>query len=373
MIKGSKLIKNIVKQVGGGSDDLVRSASKKLGYKVTGSSVSNAGKAVDINAIKNTMNELMEHKNATKNMARTTTREVAESAPKNTNPLSLSNITIEDAQKLKNDFIVDGDAGIIVKDPSSLSNITIEEAMKMKDMIIDGDAGVVIKDTTKNVSNTTLEEAMKMKDMVIDGDSGELIKDTASDWIPTPRQAKTSSSVENVYTKADEMAEATADMINKQKAEAAAKATTSGGTTSGGTASNNGNLKGKSPKISITTEDLKGKRYDSKDDYMRYKTAKEWDQAIESFKKKDYNNPILSQLKKDGMDFKKTSVVDLLSRRKQDIRSASHKDMQFGDWMGYHQVPEKAVAGMGTVWLVNKLASSGGQQTNAQLYGQQPY
>lgn len=55
------------------------------------------------------------------------------------------------------------------------------------------------------------------------------------------------------------------------------------------------------------------------------------------------------------------------------INEASGKDMGFMDKMDFYKVPQKAVAGASTFWLVNKLASSGGQQSNAQLYGQQAY
>lgn len=45
----------------------------------------------------------------------------------------------------------------------------------------------------------------------------------------------------------------------------------------------------------------------------------------------------------------------------------------FGDNMMGHKVPHLAVGAMGTVGLVSMMSGTKGQQTNAQLYGQQPY
>ena len=41
--------------------------------------------------------------------------------------------------------------------------------------------------------------------------------------------------------------------------------------------------------------------------------------------------------------------------------------------MGYYKVPQIATGVAGTAWLVNKLSDDRGQQTNAQLYNQEPY
>lgn len=123
----------------------------------------------------------------------------------------------------------------------------------------------------------------------------------------------------------------------------------------------------------FSTGKLKGKMYDSKDDYMRYAAARDYDDAISSFGKGEFNNPILKKLEKEGVDLKGLSKTDLKAYRDEAILNASGKDMQLMDTLGYYQVPQKATAAAGTMWLVNKLASSNGQQTNAQLYGQQSY
>lgn len=129
----------------------------------------------------------------------------------------------------------------------------------------------------------------------------------------------------------------------------------------------------KTPEEVPSMRKLKGKMYDSKDDYMRYAAARDYDDAISSFGKGEFNNPILKKLEKEGVDLKGLSKTDLKAYRDEAILNASGKDMQLMDTLGYYQVPQKATAAAGTMWLVNKLASSNGQQTNAQLYGQQSY
>lgn len=46
----------------------------------------------------------------------------------------------------------------------------------------------------------------------------------------------------------------------------------------------------------------------------------------------------------------------------------------FSEKMGAHKVPQKAAAGVGAAWMVSRMSDNKGQQSNAELYGQQtPY
>lgn len=115
--------------------------------------------------------------------------------------------------------------------------------------------------------------------------------------------------------------------------------------------------------------ELKSNRYDSKDAYMKFKEGAKYEEAMKSFNKKDFENPLLREL---GVD-SNTSLEEFRSIRNNAINSASAADMGLTDMMGFHRVPQKAVGIGGTAWLVNKLAASNGQQPNSQLYGQQGY
>jgi hypothetical protein len=56
------------------------------------------------------------------------------------------------------------------------------------------------------------------------------------------------------------------------------------------------------------------------------------------------------------------------------VKSRSGRDLSFGENMGYYKVPQKAAVVGTTAWLISSMSSSKGQQSNAQLYGQQsPY
>ena len=73
------------------------------------------------------------------------------------------------------------------------------------------------------------------------------------------------------------------------------------------------------------------------------------------------------------LKLKQINVDNLQALRQKTIDSMSAKDMKMVDAMGYYKVPQKVTGVLGTAWLVNKMAATGGQQTNSQLYGQTPY
>lgn len=162
------------------------------------------------------------------------------------------------------------------------------------------------------------------------------------------------------------------------KANASANKTqTEGARNLGGTSPNSNSgqrsdLSGSSPE-QYSTRELKANRYNDKESYMKYSVANQYDNAIRSWESGDYNNPILESLKSDGMDLKNATKDDLFAKRSNAIKNASGNDMGFGDWMGYTKTPQYATAIGGTAWLVSRMSSTKGQQTNSQLYGQSPY
>lgn len=133
----------------------------------------------------------------------------------------------------------------------------------------------------------------------------------------------------------------------------------------------------------ISTKTLKGKMYDSGDDYMRYNAAKEHDEALKilelkdkdpkKFEQKAKNNALFNKMKGDREGYNHITKRKIEADRIEAIKNASKDQMGLTDYMGYHKIPQKAAAGVGTFWLVNKLAEGNGQQSNAQLYGQQSY
>lgn len=130
-------------------------------------------------------------------------------------------------------------------------------------------------------------------------------------------------------------------------------------------------LPGSTPKTTPAPshKELKNARYDSADSYMKYKQSQQYEDVFKAFKEKDFENPLLKELKINSS----TTMDEIQSLRAAGINSASKKDMGFTDMMGYHRVPQIATGVAGTAWLVNKMAATGGQQTNSQLYGQTPY
>lgn len=137
----------------------------------------------------------------------------------------------------------------------------------------------------------------------------------------------------------------------------------------------NQRLQGMKPDVDniVSTRELKKNMYDSKESYMKWSQGKKYDEAIDAFKKKDFNNPLLKQLTNEGIDLKQINVDNLQALRQETINKMSAKDMKMVDAMGYYKVPQKVTGVLGTAWLVNKMAATGGQQTNSQLYGQTPY
>ena len=168
------------------------------------------------------------------------------------------------------------------------------------------------------------------------------------------------------------------DLRNRlsQETEGLTTARTLGGTSpdTGGSSGQRSGLSGSSPEPDpYSTRQLKANRYNDKESYMKYSVANQYDDAIRSWESGDYNNPILESLKSDGMDLKNATKDDLFAKRSDAIKNASGNDMGFGDWMGYTRTPQYATAIGGTAWLVSRMSSTKGQQTNSQLYGQSPY
>ena len=350
IMKNSKIISKIAKELGGVSDDVIKGAAKKLGYETTEKTIHNAGKAVDMDLLKNTVNSMIDSSEL---------------------QAVMKGYGVDRASAKS---ILRRDRKTVGKAVESIGSNARASAEVFEQATHQGRNGArIIGDKNKFYVPT-------------DGDISGLYDSAV--LAGKKRDAAATLST-RTYS------EISGTSANTSNATSSATASSNATTTSGGTSSSNGDLKGKTPEqiksqldryrdqgvtlpgdvpvSSYITSELKGRRYDSKLDYMRHKVANEWDGAIKDFEAGNHNNPLLENLKKEGVDFKSTDVNDLMKRRSADIRKTTANDMQFGDWMGYNQVPQKAVAGMGTVWLVNRLASTQGQQTNAQLYGQQPY
>lgn len=176
--------------------------------------------------------------------------------------------------------------------------------------------------------------------------------------------------------KANNVSSASRETVDKASAGAnktqTERARNLGGTSPNSNSSQRPDLSGSSPE-QYSTRKLKANRYNDKESYMKYSVANQYDDAIRSWESGDYNNPILESLKSDGMDLKNATKDDLFSKRSDAIKNASGNDMGFGDWMGYTRVPQYATAIGGTAWLVSRMSSTKGEQTNSQLYGQSPY
>lgn len=154
------------------------------------------------------------------------------------------------------------------------------------------------------------------------------------------------------------------DRLRKESSDPVIGKTTSKTTT-------NGDLKGSTPNTSPAPDhkQLKKARYDSADDYMKYKQSQQYEEVFKAFKEKDFENPLLKELKINSS----TTMDEIQGMRAAGINSANKNDMGFVDFMGYNKIPQIATGVAGTAWLVNKMAATGGQQTNSQLYGQTPY
>lgn len=129
-------------------------------------------------------------------------------------------------------------------------------------------------------------------------------------------------------------------------------------------------LVGKYPNTKEGMKKLKGKKDVDKDFYMKHKTAKQFKQLEKDMKNKDFNSPLWEVFKDEGYNPKKLTQEQFDLVRARMINQASGKDMGVIDTLGFYKVPQKTVAVGGTAWLVSNLASSKGQQSNSQLYGQ---
>ena len=178
-------------------------------------------------------------------------------------------------------------------------------------------------------------------------------------------------SIDEIKNSAHKKFEKATKSATQEAAEQASKTAEQSAKTK--TGSSKKDLSGEIPYTKKARKELKNNMYSTKTDYMKYKVSEEYDNAIRAFDKKDFDNPILTAMKKEGMDLDSITKDTLISRRAEAINKASGKDMTIFDKMGYYRVPQKAVAFGSTAWLVNKMAASNGQQTNSQLYGQAPY
>lgn len=134
------------------------------------------------------------------------------------------------------------------------------------------------------------------------------------------------------------------------------------------------------------TSELKGEAYKTKTGYRRFMGASSLEDAMKEVKSGNLEGKKIS----DFIDrYKKTNpdldiTADQLKSLASDenkyktfrggyLNNMDDKDFSLSETMGFYKIPQKATGVAGTLWLVNKLASNGGQQSNAQLYGQQPY
>lgn len=117
---------------------------------------------------------------------------------------------------------------------------------------------------------------------------------------------------------------------------------------------------------------LEKNKFNSKTDYAKYKQHSAYKEASEAFEKKNYDNPLLKAISSENnIEAKDLNAVHISKSRQKAILNASSDDLGLRDLSSYYKVPQKAVGVAGTAWLVSRLASSGGEQTNSQLYGQQ--
>lgn len=119
---------------------------------------------------------------------------------------------------------------------------------------------------------------------------------------------------------------------------------------------------------------LKTKQFETEGDYAVAKKAREIKDYQAAYNKKDYSHPALQALAKEaGIE----NVADITKEQMEAARQSlltkeRSRDLTLGEKMGYNKVPQKVVGVGSTMWLVNNLFSSKGEQTNSQLYGQQP-
>lgn len=208
-------------------------------------------------------------------------------------------------------------------------------------------------------------------------DIDTLLKNTISEYKANNVSRASRETVDKASASAKQSTKNTQSNQNAKANASANKTQTEGARNLGGTSPNSNSgqrsdLSGSSPE-QYSTRKLKANRYNDKESYMKYSVANQYDDAIRSWESGDYNNPILESLKSDGMDLKNATKDDLFAKRSDAIKNASGNDMGFGDWMGYTRTPQYATAIGGTAWLVSRMSSTKGEQTNSQLYGQSPY
>ena len=119
---------------------------------------------------------------------------------------------------------------------------------------------------------------------------------------------------------------------------------------------------------------LKTSRYKAKGDYNRYSTAKKFDGMLEEFEKGNYDDPRLKRIGEIlGKKPENLNMDEIKYLANKEINDSYNRKSTLGELAGYYKVPQIGVGVFSTAWLVNKLSDDRGEQTNAQLYNQQPY
>ena len=119
---------------------------------------------------------------------------------------------------------------------------------------------------------------------------------------------------------------------------------------------------------------LNKNRNKSLKDYQRYATSQGFSGIENEFKNKNFNDPRLQNISKIlNKDAKDMTWDEIKGAANKEIHESYNRKATFTDVMGYYKVPQIATGVAGTAWLVNKLSDDRGQQTNAQLYNQEPY
>lgn len=119
---------------------------------------------------------------------------------------------------------------------------------------------------------------------------------------------------------------------------------------------------------------LNKNRNKSLKDYQRYATSQGFSGMENEFKNKNFDDPRLQNISKIlNKDAKDMTWDEIKGAANKEIHESYNRKATFADVMGYYKVPQIATGVAGTAWLVNKLSDDRGQQTNAQLYNQEPY
>ena len=116
-----------------------------------------------------------------------------------------------------------------------------------------------------------------------------------------------------------------------------------------------------------------GKRkYESKDDYARFVRSKDVKELNNNIKNK-VEDVYESDLAKSIGVTQGMTPEQIFEAQKKYVSAATKDDLGIADSLAYHKVPQIATGIGSTAWLVNKMSSDKGQQTNAQLYNQVQY